>query len=32
MLPDPAALTDALREIVLRAGQEILAVYASDFA
>ena len=32
MLPDPAALTDALREIVLRAGQEILAVYAGDFS
>ena len=32
MLPDKAALAAALREIALRAGHEILAVYASDFA
>ena len=32
MLPDPADLVEALREIALRAGREILAVYASDFA
>ncbi len=32
MLPDPADLTRAIREIALRAGREILAVYASDFA
>ena len=31
MRPDPAALTATLCEIALRAGQEILAVYASDF-
>ena len=32
MLPDRAALAAALRKIALRAGHEILAVYASDFA
>ena len=32
MLPDPADLVKALRDIALRAGREILAVYASDFA
>ena len=32
MLPDKTALAAALREIALRAGHEILAVYASDFA
>ena len=32
MLPDKAALAAALCEIALRAGREILAVYASDFA
>ena len=32
MLPDKTALAVALREIALRAGHEILAVYASDFA
>ena len=31
MRPDPAALTATLCEIALRAGREILAVYASDF-
>ena len=31
MLPDRAALAAALRKIALRAGHEILAVYASDF-
>ena len=31
MLPDAADLTKALRELALRAGREILAVYASDF-
>ena len=31
MLPHPATLAGALREIALRAGREILAVYASDF-
>ena len=31
MLPDKAALAVALCEIALRAGHEILAVYASDF-
>ena len=31
MRPDPAALTATLCEIALRAGQEVLAVYASDF-
>ena len=32
MLPDKAALATALCEITLRAGHEILEVYASDFA
>ena len=32
MLPDAADLTKALRELALRAGREILAVYASDIA
>ena len=32
MLPDPADLVKALRDVALRAGREILAVYASDFA
>ena len=31
MLPDPASLAGALREIALRAGREILAVYGSGF-
>ena len=31
MLPDPASLAGALREIALRAGREILAVYGSSF-
>ena len=31
MLPDPATLAVALCGIALRAGREILAVYASDF-
>ena len=31
MLPDPADLVNALRDVALRAGREILAVYASDF-
>ena len=31
MLPDPADLVNALRDVALRAGREILAVYTSDF-
>ena len=31
MRPDGATLVDALREIAVRAAEEILAVYASDF-